>query len=197
MMPSAKAVRLVMQSKGYAVFDRESKGYNLNIFGVRSRNTDSNRFNDVVGVMYVHDGEWCCFLFPATTDPGVYWREHPMNVRGAAILAPGQYRGAYKLGQHKGYDALVQKKEVKVYRDGDKNYRLSMATSTIESGIFGINIHRANKSKASLKVNKWSAGCQVLADPYQFDFLMALVRKAVHLYGNSFTYTLLTAEDFE
>ena len=44
------------------------------------------------------------------------------NVKGTAILVPGQYRGAYKIGFHKGkYKALVQAKPVKLYIDNDKD----------------------------------------------------------------------------
>jgi len=195
-MKDARVIEEAMHAKGYAVFTDTAKGYDLNIFGIRTTNNDANTFNDTVGVMYLYEGRWCCFLFPATTDPGVYYRENPMNVDGTAILVPGQYRGAYKIGEHKHYPALVQKKAVKVYRDNDEDKQLDMKTETVKEGYFGINIHRANSAAASTLVNKWSAGCQVIADPYQFEFLMSLCHKAASLHGNGFTYTLLTEDDF-
>ena len=36
---------------------------------------------------------------PSTTDPGTYYREDPMNVRGTAVMQPEQYRGVYKIGR--------------------------------------------------------------------------------------------------
>ena len=195
-IPSAVEIKAAMRAKDYVVFGNETKGYDLNIFGIRTRDTRANTFNDVVGVMYLFDGRWNQFVFPATTDPGVYWRENPGRVDGTAILVPGQYRGAYKVGQHKGYVALQQTKPVKVYRDSNRNRYLDMDPQTIQEGLFGINIHRAHKDHPSLAVNKWSAGCQVLADPLQFDFLMDLAAKAAGIHGNGFTYTLLTEDDF-
>jgi len=195
-LPTPERVKAVMRAKSYLVFGNQEKGYDLNLFGIRTADRTSNRFNDLIGVMYLHDDVWNCFMFPATTDPGLYWREHPMNVDGVAILKPGQYRGAYKVGEHKGYSALQQQKAMKVYRDSNKDKVLEMDESTVKEGIFGINIHRASSMSPSDNVDKWSAGCQVLQDPIQFEFLMDLARKASDIHGNSFTYTLLEEADF-
>jgi hypothetical protein len=184
-----------MRDKNYVVFSDDLKRYNLNLFGIRAVDNDDNRFNDVVGVMYPTKDGWVCFQFPATTDPGLYWREHPLNVDGTAILKPGQYRGAYKVGKHKGYTALQQKKPLTVYRDADGDAELDFDVPT-QDGMFGINIHRANNHRASTVVDKWSAGCQVVADPLHFQFLLSLCLEAKELWGNSFTYTLLTEDDF-
>lgn len=194
-IPAAEAVKAAIRRKGYVVFGDEAKGYDLNLIGVRTADLGSNRFNDHFVVMYLYDGQWCLFRFPCTTDPGLYWREHPMNVEGTALLKPGQYRGAYQIGEHKGYPALVQRTELSVYRDNDRDPLLEPDESTVQRGFFGINIHRANAEKASVEVNKWSAGCQVFADPYHFDFFMALCRKSASIFGNAFTYTLLTEND--
>lgn len=193
--PSPLEIKAAMRRKGYWVFGDEVRGYDLNIFGIRTEDRVANTFNDVIGVMYLSNGQWNCFLFPATTDPGLYWREHPMNVDGTAILVPGQHLGAYMVGSHKGYTAFQQKRPLPVYRDADKDEILETDPDTIQSGFYGINIHRANSALPSSQVNKWSAGCQVLADPVQFDFLMSLAQKSMGIYGNSFTYTLLEEGD--
>ena len=113
------------------------------------------------------------------------------------MLVPNQYIGAYKLGMHRGqYRALVQDKAVKVYRDSNKNTILDYDECSIEEGIFGINIHRSNPLTYSKNVYKWSAGCQVFQDIVEYDLFIHLCRKAKQIYGNSFTYTLFTEEDF-
>lgn len=196
MFPTINAIKVAILRNGYIIFDDE-RGYDLNIFGIRTNDLKSNSFNDLIGVMYLFDGKWNSFCFPATTDPGMYWRENPMNVDGTAILVPGQYRGAYKIGKHKGYSALQQQKPLKIYRDSNKDDTLDMNSDSIKEGMYGINIHRASQANLSTKVNKWSAGCQVIQDPLQFEFLMSLARKASKIYGNSFTYTLLTEDDFD
>ena len=72
--------------------------------------------------------------------------DSPMNSKGCAILVPGQYRGSHKLRLHQGrYLALGQQRSVKVYRDRDKDGHYDFDESTIDEGLFGINIHRATK----------------------------------------------------
>gem|GEM_PF-6033206 len=36
----------------------------------------------------------------------------------------------------------------------------------------------------SFQVDKWSAGCQVIADPVEFDVFMSLCRAASQVWGN-------------
>jgi len=118
-----------------------------------------------------------------------------MNVDGTAILKPGQYRGAYKIGLHRGYDALVQRKAVTVYRDKNRDETLDMAPSTAQEGMYGINIHKSGRKK-STQVNRFSAGCQVFAEEAHFDELMSIVYCAKTKWGDSFTYTLVDQPDF-
>jgi hypothetical protein len=67
----------------------------------------------------------------------------------------------------------------------------------VTEGIYGINIHRASGTGVSLRVDKWSAGCQVLADSADFSNLIYLCKVAEKRYGNSFTYTLIESKDIE
>jgi len=194
--PTAPELKAVMRQKGYTVFGGGQQPYDLNLFGVRTKDMQANTFNDWIGVMYLLEGVWSMFAFPGTTDPGTYWRKHPMNVAGTALLKPGQYRGAFKVGVHKDYSALQQNSELPVYRDADRDDVLFTDEHSVQKGMFGINLHRASATHPSLKVDKWSAGCQVLQDPMHFAFLMALCKRAANIWGNSFTYTLLTESDF-
>ncbi len=188
-------VILVLKRKGYVVFENP-KGHDLNIVGIRTKDMESNRFNDWLTVSYIYDQIWNFFAFPATTDPGTFYRQNPANVKGTAILKPGQYRGAYKIGRHKTYKALQQQKPVTVYRDADRDKILDTTGIDEDTGMFGINIHHASAYKPSMIVGKWSAGCQVLQDIDHFAFLMALCERAREKFGNSFTYTLLEENDF-
>ena len=173
---------------GYAVF--ESGLYNLNIIGVRTPDDNANTFNDRLYVVYRDEWGWLTRSWDITTDPGMYWRENPGNVDGTAILVPGQYRGAYKLGKHRGkYPALVQTgAAVRVWRDNNRDQILDQGKA--HDGYFGINIHRASK-RGSETVDKWSAGCQVFGDPDDYECFMDIVERATEIWGPRFTYTLV------
>ena len=176
-------------SLGHAVFEKGE--YNLNIIGIRTANSDANTFNDRICVVYKDEHGWITRTWPCTTDPGTYYREKPMNVKGTAILKEGQYRGVYKIGKHRGkYDALVQTGgRVTVWRDNNMDDVLDMEPGTEDSGYHGINVHKAGE--ASTEVNRWSAGCQVFANDDDFDEFMDLCRTAKSLWGETFTYTLV------
>ena len=121
-----------------------------------------------------------------------------MNAGGTASLVPGQYRSSWRIDLHQGlYKALKQFKPVRTYRDKDKDKQYDRLPEDITEGIYGINIHRANPDRASLVVDKWSAGCQVIQDPADFANLMYLAHVAEKKYGNSFTYTLLESKNIK
>ena len=80
---------------------------------------------------------------------------------------------------------------MKVYRDSDKDDILEHDPENIAQGYFGINIHRASSVRTSSDVDRWSAGCQVFADPNDYKLFIELCKISVDLYGNSFSYTLL------
>ena len=191
-------IQKAVESKGYKWF--EGGDYNLNIVGVRNSDTNNevtNKFDDKLTVSYSVGGEMKYFEFKATTDPGQYWEKNLLNKDGVAILVPNQYRGSHEIRKHQGrYEALCQKKPVKVYRDKNKDGKYDMLEENIQEGIFGINIHKAGKfANGSTQIDKWSAGCQVFSKQTDFEQLMELAYKAKDLYGNSFTYTLIESKD--
>ena len=111
-----------------------------------------------------------------------------MNPKGAALLKPNQYFNTWKLDLHQGkYTALCQRKPVTVYRDSNKN-NFAEETAVTDTGLFGINIHRANPNAVSSIIDKWSAGCQVLNNPKDFELL---INKCKDSGLKEFTYTLL------
>ncbi|WHI45036.1 hypothetical protein [Microbulbifer sp. VAAF005] len=186
-------LQTAMIRKGYRFFDEGD--FNLNLIGIRSSDRDANSFNDRFAVAWRFQGMPHCLSFSATTDPGNFWRENPLNVNGTAILVPGQYPGLWQLGLHQGkYRALVQRKSARVYRDNNQDSIINI-DSPIDDGLFGINCHRANATQKSRRVDRWSAGCQVLADPFDFALLISLCDVAAEKWGTSFTYTLLEEKD--
>ena len=125
--------------------------------------------------------------------------ENPwIEEKGCAVLKPGQYRGSHKLRLHSGkYLALGQKDNVTVYRDNNRNDKYEVDESTCDTGVFGINIHRATalEGKTSTYVNKWSAGCQVIASNDDWFAFLEICQTAREVWGNSFSYTLIESKN--
>ena len=188
-----------MALKGYRYF--KSGDLNLNIIGVRNSETKgrvTNAFDDCITLSYKLDGEWKFHCFKCTTDPGTHWVENLLNPNGVAILKPNQYRGSHKIGLHQGkYEALRQQKPLEVYRDDNQDGIYDCLEEDVEKGIFGINIHRATsrKGRKSTRVDKWSAGCQVIASYDDFEEFLGICKKSSLIWGNSFSYTLLESKD--
>lgn len=184
----------LFEKKHYAFFTKGA--YNLNIIGVRSKgNIVKNTFDDYIVLIYnTPANKEIRRCFPITTDPGLTYIKKPI-ASGTAILVPGQYRGAFKMGLHKNkYSALVQCKPVKVYRDRNKDNKYDFDEDTIEEGIFGINIHKAGTN--SVTVNNWSAGCQVFANTVDYESFLRYCRNQIKAgLGDTFTYTLIREED--
>lgn len=191
--------KTLFAKKGYAFFTKGN--YNLNIIGIRSNqhNIVTNIYDDILVVDYNTSAGHARKVYTITTDPGETYMLNPTNSEGTAILVPGQYRGAYRIDLHNGkYEALCQRLgKVKVYRDGNRNKVYDLDPKTIKEGMFGINIHRASNIKDSSFINSWSAGCQVFAYKQEFNSFMRLCKLSKDIYGNKFTYTLLTEEDLK
>lgn len=185
----------LFKNKGYAYF--KNGAYNLNIIGVRASGAViTNSFDDILLIIYkTPTGTWNRQLYQITTDPGQFYMNKPCNSKGTAILVPGQYRGAYKIGVHRGkYKALCQNKPVKVYRDNNKDFVYDYDPNSLDEGMFGINIHKAGT--LSKRVDTWSAGCQVFASEPEFRAFMNYCNKQIKYgHGDTFTYTLLKEED--
>jgi hypothetical protein len=187
-----KSIIQTLQTLGYRVAKNDSKNYNLNIVGIRNDKGQENRFDDQIWVFWKFNNRWELKKYKATTDPGLSWLVAPENPEGTAILKEGQYLASHRLGKHKGkYEALVQAKPVTVIRDFNRDKKLDYSSGKEQTGIFGINIHRANEKAESTQVNKWSAGCQVFANPIEFNEFIKLCKLSIAEWGNSFSYTLI------
>jgi hypothetical protein len=157
---------------------------NFHLVGIRSKANLKNQFDDLIAVINNNEITW----YTCTTNPGTHWLQNLLNPKGAALLKPGQWKDCWHVGMHQSkYEALTQCAPVTVFRDGNKN-DVAEESSVTETGIFGINIHRANEKMVSKLIDKWSAGCQVLNDPKQFAELLGKCKKSGL---KKFTYTLL------
>ena len=202
-MYTKEQIQSAVEAKGYKWFhDNSNKGYDVNIVGIRNSETKgrvTNAFDDKITISYKIDGEWQFHCFDCTTDPGTAYMDNPiLENTGCAILKPGQYRGSHKIRLHGGkYTALGQKKDVTVYRDNDRDGNYDLDESKTDTGLFGINIHRATARKGgkSTRVDKWSAGCQVIADNDDWHEFLDICQSAREIHGNSFSYTLLESND--
>lgn len=97
----------------------------------------------------------------ATTEPGKYYTQKPLNIAGAARIVFGQYQAWQigTLGQKDPQVALIQTGgKVSVYRDLNQD-GLRIGDS-IETGLFGINQTGANDAPPN-DIGIWSAGSLV------------------------------------
>jgi len=124
-----------MEQQDYKISrDKEEK----NIIYVEGTNTNGtenddrpNYFNDL-RIIIAFDREIRPVIegiYLATTEPGFYYTDNPMNPKGAARIKFGQYT-AWQVGLH-GYsnphEALVQVEEVAVHRDYNRDTKGSMS----------------------------------------------------------------------
>lgn len=199
-MYTREQIKKAVESKGYRWFnDDTNKSYDVNIVGVRNNEPSiadkvTNVFDDFITLSFKDEkGVWQFYCWNATVDPGKKGVQQFSNKKGVARLVPGQYRGVWMVDKHQGkYEALCQRNgNVTVYRDADKN--LDFDESKLDTGMFGINIHKAGRD--STWVENWSEGCQVFKRVVDFDVFMKICKKAAKIYGNKFSYTLLESTD--
>jgi hypothetical protein len=193
-------IEKAVKTKGYTWFNDDSnKTYDVNIVGVRNNHPSiadkvTNLFDDWLTISFKDEsGKWQFFCWNATTDPGKKGVMEFHNKKGVARLVPNQYRGVWKVDKHQGkYDALCQRLgNVTVWRDANKD--LIFEEKVTDTGIFGINIHKAGQD--SQWVENWSEGCQVFKRVKDFDVFMSICKKAAKIHGNKFSYTLIESTD--
>lgn len=186
---SKEIIERAIKAKGYSWFENGA----VNVVGIRTNDTITNIYNDFITITYftVEEG-WKFIGFEATTDPGLYWLNKPGNVKGTAILVPNQYIDCWQIGEHSGYEAFVQCRPVSVYRDNNRDNYLDLDPKSIDTGYFGINIHRSHLTILQYVIEKYSAGCQVFRKDSSLQTLLKLFKNTRKKY---LTYTLLTEND--
>jgi hypothetical protein len=201
-MYTKEQIEKAVKSKGYVWFNGSNeKGYDVNIVGVRNNSPSTykkvtNVFDDYITLTFKDEnGVVQYYCWSATTDPGKKGVQQFHNSKGVARLIPGQYRGVWAIDKHQGkYEALCQRNgNVDVWRDGNKD--LIFDEILKDSGMFGINIHKAGQD--SVWVENWSEGCQVFKRVKDFDEFMKICRKASKIWGNKFSYTLIESNDIK
>ena len=195
-------IKETVEGLGYKYF--KTGVLNVNIIGIRNSDTNgkvTNKFDDTMTISYIdNDMNWQYFEYNCTTDPGDDHVDNPMMEKGTAILKPGQYPKSHKIRLHAGkYTALGQQNNVKVYRDANKDGVYDYNEESVDEGIFGINIHRATalSGKTSTYVDRWSAGCQVIASNDDWHEFLNICQEARSEWSNNFTYTLITSNDIK
>ena len=153
----------------------EAKNYQLakgtgekNIIYIEGMNADGtlnadtpNHFNDLRLLLVFDKGVPTIeAAWEATTEPGYYYTDNPMNPKGAARIAFGQYQ-AWQVGLH-GYshphEALIQVGPVRVHRDWNRD--MMRTGDAIDEGYFGINQHWGHNHPKN-DIYTAGAGCLV------------------------------------
>lgn len=127
--------------------------------GGRANKNVPNHFNDLRLLIRIENGipklvaQW-----EGTTEPGKYFTMKPMNKRGAARIAFGQYK-AWIVGRHgkDKHEALVQNRPLPVYRDIKKVFK---RYGDRHVGNFGINQHWGYDLRKA-DIGRSSAGCLI------------------------------------
>lgn len=185
-----------MEQFSYQDFVREAErlGYanpaaekGLAIVGWRNKHGRINKFDCKIATYEKVGSVVERHIWPATTYPGLPYMLKPLVKEGVATVIPGQYVNAYYLGVYKGYLALKQGRDVRVFRDATKDEVRD--EQYLDKGLFGIHIHKAGVF--SSLVGHWSAGCQVFQRSEDFDTFIGICKTYRDALANSFTYTLL------
>jgi hypothetical protein len=166
------------------------------IVGIRTTTSLPDVFNDYI-VLCQESKDKYFKGWMATTEPGVYWLNKPMNVKGTGILVPNQYYNCWGFGKHgsglNNHKALVQIRPITLYRDSNKDSKVDLDPKKLDTGLFGVNIHSTGKSNwIAPRIDKWSAGCQVFPNYDGFKEFISQLEKSNQ---TSFTYTLLEEKD--
>jgi hypothetical protein len=193
--PKLEAITKIALERNYPIFRSNRKfDYNLNIWGFRSPSENTKEYNDSCAVFWQdHRGHWSIEYFEITTDPSDLLLEKPVNSSGTAILKEGHHTALWTLGYHKerpDHKALIQAKPCTVYRDNNRDNRINTNLPE-DTGIFGINMHRASKVSNDRRIGLYSAGCQVHYDYDRYMKVFIPLVESCNYEGNtSFSYTL-------
>jgi peptidoglycan hydrolase-like protein with peptidoglycan-binding domain len=168
-----------------------------------SPNNDAfNEFNDRRIVIAI-EGNRPKLLFNvlATTEPGRAFTLDPVNSKGAARIAFGQFKawivGTHKAGKPSAHEALVQAAPLPVHRDLDQNG--IRPGDKVDVGMFGINQHSGFNADAK-NIGNASAGCLVSRSHTDHKAFMTMVKTDPRFNasrGYRFMTTIIAGEDLQ
>lgn len=193
--PTIEQIKLSMIAQGMKVF---LAPFDMTLGGIRTKDNKSNTFNDWLFMLYHdHDGRLCGIVRSGTTDAGLYFREHPMQIKGTAIIQHGvQHRGAYTYmtkGGHLGQEAFRQTGAMKYWRDANRDQYLDFDGEEQEA-IFNTNGH--DMGTVGWLVGKWSAGCWGGVNAVMDEFYGLARQQIKHGHGDRFSFALLHEDQF-
>ena len=133
---------------------------------------------------------------------GLFFSGSVLFTLHARIFRP-VFRGSFTLlisdpmGSEKIERSLYDSSSTLFSNISNRDSKYDLLEESVQEGLFGINIHRATGRSGgkSIRVDKWSAGCQVIADNDDWHTFLDICQSAREIWGNSFTYTLLESED--
>lgn len=188
---SFDSVKAAVLRKGYKWFIDKPM-----IIGIRTESNLPDVFDDYVVLCQESKNKYFKGWM-ATTEPGVYWLNNPMNIQGTGILKSNQYLHCWSFGNHGSglnrHKALVQVRPIALYRDNNKDSKIDIDPSKVNTGLFGVNIHSTGKDNwIAPKINKWSAGCQVFPN---YNAFKQFIKELENSKETVFSYTLLEEKD--
>ena len=198
--PQVQEIICAIKQSGMKLF---TSPFSVNLGGIRTSDNRSNKFNDwLFAFCWDKDGHIILSIVPGTTDAGLYYRQHPMNIEGTAIIKHGvQHRGAYQLqdpdkneGQrgHRGQKAFRQIKPMEYWRDNDRDGYLDFdGVTQIE------NAHTNGHYMGTLgnNVGKFSAGCWGSIVKHMESLYDVAQLQIDNGLGDKYSYTLLNEND--
>ena len=161
----------------------------INLFGIRNEEKQKKDiWNDIIG-FFTEDK---IYFYKGTTDPGYYWTLNPSLKQGTAHLCLGYHNKIWKISKHRGkYTALCNRwkcNKTRIWRDINKDTKFDKNIEKFYKGHFGINLHRASALYLLNKIGKFSAGCQVLQDSKNFNFLISKCIESKQKYFSYFLF---------
>lgn len=153
----------------------------VNIVCVEGMNPDGtqndnkpNRLNDSRSLLSIDSAGTPILvgIWKGTTEPSKYWTEHPMDRRGAARIAFGQYK-SWSVGWYHNHEVLRQVRPITVYRDLNKDF--SRKGDQSYAGNFGMHHHWGYNYRDN-DLGHTSAGCLVSQKTTEHKKFMSLVK---------------------
>jgi len=193
----AKRILRYMHREGYFIA-RSPNMFNIvyvegvDRLGIPASNTP-NFFDDRRCVIQILPGGSPKMLVndAATTEPGIIYTLNPINPRGAARIAFGQYK-AWRYGLHqRRQPALVQRDNLRLHRDMNKNFLRDPSDKIDINYNFGINQHSTRFNYAPEEVGEFSAGCLV-GRRYNYHLSFLYIVRHDYRYINNPNYMFMT-----